>query len=238
MIEIKGLCHTFPDGMPGLTNINLTIARGKKTLLVGKNGSGKTLLMRHIAGLLEPQKGVVLIDGKEPYRDKEARSKVGIVFQNADVQLVRHSVRDELAFGPENIRLPRDEIKRRIKKVSELLDIDHLWDRHPRTLSGGEKRRVSIASVLAMEPEYLFLDEPFANLDWPGICSVLDAIDAVHKSGCTVVLISHDVLWINAFIDRVVLMDKACVVAEGLFYELRDLLIKHGVLPTPDKIGL
>ncbi|MEM5948035.1 ABC transporter ATP-binding protein [Spirochaetia bacterium 38H-sp] len=238
MITIRGLCHFFPDGTPGLDNIELDITKGEKTLLVGKNGSGKTLLMRHIAGLIEPQKGEILIDGLSPYSDTNARKKVGIVFQDADLQLVRHSVYDEIAFGPENMALPKSEIRDRVERTVSLLGLGHIIQRHPRSLSGGEKRRVSIASVLAMEPEYLFLDEPFANLDWPGILSVLDSIESVHKTGCTIVLISHDVLWIRKFVDTVVLMDKAKVIAKSSFEQIEDLLREHGVLPPKDMIGL
>ncbi|ADN02388.1 energy-coupling factor ABC transporter ATP-binding protein [Spirochaeta thermophila] len=215
-IVVEGLSHRFPDGSWGLKDVWLTIHEGERVLLVGRNGSGKTLLMRHLVGLAQPTEGRVLVDGRDVRRDPFfARRRVGLVFQSAEAQLVRHTVRDEVALGPENLGLPGDEVARRVEGVMGRLGISHLAARHPRTLSGGEKRRVAIAGVLVMEPAYLVLDEPFANLDLPGIRSVLEALEVLEREGRGWVVISHEVWWLKDRVDRVVAMEGGRVVLEG-----------------------
>ncbi|AEJ61059.1 ABC transporter related protein [Spirochaeta thermophila DSM 6578] len=215
-IVLEGVSHRFPDGSWGLKDVSLTIWEGERLLVVGRNGSGKTLLMRHLVGLAQPTEGRVLVDGRDVRQDPFfARRRVGLVFQSADAQLVRHTVRDEVALGPENMGLPGEEVARRVEQVMARLGISQLAARHPRTLSGGEKRRVAIAGVLVMEPAYLVLDEPFANLDLPGIRNVLEALDALAEEGRGWVVISHEAWWLRGRAERVVAMEGGRVVLEG-----------------------
>jgi len=171
IIEIDNICHTSADGYRGLNNISLDIKKGEFIILAGRNGSGKTTLLRHLNGLLQPCSGSILVDGKKLATNLVfARKTIGMVFQDADTQIVGDTVFDETAFGLENLKFPRSQITMKVSLILEKLDLLHLKDRHPSSLSGGEKRRLAIAGVLVMDPQVIVFDEPFSNLDYPGIC--------------------------------------------------------------------
>lgn len=216
IIEIDGLGHVFADGRVGLSGVTLTIERGSFVLLAGANGAGKSTLLKHLNGLLLPSSGEVRVAGVSVAADpRRARSLVGMVFQDADSQIVGETVRDDVAFGPENLGWPRRKIDAAVDAALDLLGLQDLAERSPHLLSGGEKRRLAIAGVLAMEPEVIVLDEPFANLDYRGIRQVLGHLVALHASGRTLVVCVHDLEKVLAHGQRLLLIDQGRIVADG-----------------------
>ncbi len=216
IIEIRGLTHRFAGGAIGIQDIDLTIEAGELVVVAGANGSGKTTLLRHLNGLLLAQQGTVRVAGESVARDPaRARRKVGMVFQDADSQIVGETVAEDVAFGPENLGLDRKEIENRVNAALAALNLTDLARQAPHLLSGGEKRRLAIAGVLAMEPEIVVFDEPFSNLDYPATCQVLSQILALHRGGRTLVIATHDLEKIIAHAGRLVLMSLGQVVSSG-----------------------
>lgn len=176
MIEIRNLHHHYPDGTRALNGINLNIPKGEFLLICGPNGSGKTTLIRLISGLLKPTAGSVHVNGLDPIHDsKEVRRLVGMVFQDPDSQIVGETVKEDVAFGPENLGLPLTEITERVDWALHVMGLKDLSEKACYLLSGGEKRRLAIAGVLAMRPQVILFDEPFSFLDYLGIREVLQA---------------------------------------------------------------
>jgi len=216
LIEVKSLSHIFPDGTKALNEVTLDIHAGSFIILAGANGSGKTVFMRHLNGLARPSSGEVLLHGVPVLDDlARARRSIGLVFQDADAQIVGQTVAKDAAFGPENLRLPRTEIDRRVETALEATGLIGFNQRRPHTLSGGEKRRLAVAGVLAMEPDMLVLDEPFTGLDWPGCADLLRVLDIFHGSGKTILLITHDLDKVLAHANRLILMDSGEIKADG-----------------------
>ena len=216
IIEIENLSHRFSDGTIGLDSISLRIRKGEFALITGRNGSGKTTLLRHLNGLLLPTSGTVRLAGISVSQDLvRARQMAGMVFQDADSQIVGETVADDVAFGPENLCLDRAEIKRRVTAALEAVELTAFADHQPYKLSGGEKRRLAIAGVLAMKPSVLIFDEPFSNLDYPGVGSVLRQILSLHGTGHTILLTTHDLEKVIAYSDRLIVMEKGKIVRDG-----------------------
>jgi biotin transport system ATP-binding protein len=216
IIETKKLCHRFADGTLALADVTLCFEEGEFTVIAGANGSGKTTLLRHFNGLLLPGSGSVTVDGLAVEKDlSKTRQKVGMVFQDADSQIVGETVYDDVAFGPENLGLPRTQIDRRVRRALGVVGLAGQEDKRPHHLSGGEKRRLAIAGVLAMEPGVLLMDEPFSNLDYPATCRVLDQILELHRSGHTVIITTHDLEKVVAHAQRLVVMTAGRVVQDG-----------------------
>ena len=239
IIEIENLSHRFADGTVGLKNINLSIPKGAFVVIAGVNGSGKTTLLRHINGLLMPTGGTVYLSGMS-VSENPARSRLmaGMVFQDADSQIVCETVFDDVAFGPENLRLEHDEIERRVVRALRTVGLIDHKDKSTYLLSGGEKRRLAIAGVLAMEPEVLLFDEPFSSLDYPGIKQVLKQIVSLHQSGRTIIVAAHDLENIIAHADRLVIMKEGSVVRDGVPAQLLGELEGFGVRePSASRLG-
>jgi biotin transport system ATP-binding protein len=216
IIEIKDLTCRFSDGTVALEKIRLEVERGSFVVIAGENGSGKTTLLQHINGLVVSREGVVQVDGQSVTGDPmRARQKVGMVFQDADSQIVGETVYDDVAFGPENLGLDPGEIEERVRGALSVVGLQHLARQRPFVLSGGEKRRLAIAGVLAMEPEVILLDEPFANLDYSGLRQVLEKIVLLHKKGHTIIFTTHDLEKIIAHADRLVLLKNGKIVLDG-----------------------
>ena len=216
IIEIENLSHRFADGTHGLKNINLTIEEWTFVVIAGQNGSGKTTLLRHLNGLLLPTTGTVRVAGiPVPENLISARQMVGMVFQDADSQIVGETVSDDVAFGPENLCLDMREVKRRVFRALELVNLLDLKNQRPHLLSGGEKRRLAIAGILAMEPKVLVFDEPFSSLDYPGIKQVLRQIISLNQAGHTILVAAHDLEKVIAHTDRLVIMNHGKVVKDG-----------------------
>lgn len=226
IIKIENLNYIYNPGTPfekmALKDINLNLSRGDFIGLIGHTGSGKSTLVQHLNGLIKPTSGKIIVDGIDITSSnanlKEIRQKVGLVFQYPEHQLFEETIYKDIAFGPKNLGLGEKEIETRVKKAMELVGLDYysLKDRSPFELSGGQKRRVAIAGVLAMKPEVLVLDEPTAGLDPRGRDEVLGRIQGLYEEeGITIILVSHSMEDIARLVNRIVVMHKGEVALEG-----------------------
>lgn len=240
LLEVRELTHRFGDGTLGLSEVSFVLAPGELLLIAGRNGSGKTLLMKHLNGLLRPTSGEVLLEGRPIHENlAEARRRIGLVFQDADSQIVGQTVREDVAFGPGNLRLPDPEIQRRTEASMCAVGIEHLAARPSHLLSGGEKRRLAVAGVLAMDPSIVIFDEPFTALDYPGVSHVLAEILRLHAEGRTLIVITHEVEKILAHTTRVLVLDGGRLVEDGEPSAIIDRFDRYGVRrPVLDERGI
>ena len=226
IINIENLNYVYNPGTPfekkALKNINLNIKKGDFVGLIGHTGSGKSTLVQHLNGLIKPTSGKIIVDGidiiSKDANLKEIRQKVGLVFQYPEHQLFEETIYKDIAFGPKNLGLEDDEIEKRVKKAMELVGLDYnsLKDRSPFELSGGQKRRVAIAGVLAMKPEVLVLDEPTAGLDPRGRDEILGRIQRIYEEeGVTIILVSHSMEDIARLVNRIIVMHNGEIAMEG-----------------------
>ena len=215
MIEFRSVSYAF-DEVSVLEDVSLTIADGEFVVLAGANGSGKTTLLRHCNGLLTPDSGTVLVNETPVSADLiAARSSVGMVFQHPRDQFVAATIGSDVAFGPENLGLAREEIDRRVGESLEAVNLAGREDERIDQLSGGEQSRVAIAGALAMEPTHLVLDEPFTGLDDPARRSVLSRLEALVADGTGILLATHDLRDVLDLSDRIVAMRDGRVVVDG-----------------------
>lgn len=242
-IEIKNLSHTYMKDTvfehKALININLNIEDGEFVGLIGHTGSGKSTLIQHLNVLLKPSEGQIIIDGTDITEKgvplKEIRQKVGLVFQYPEHQLFEETVYKDVAFGPQNLGLSQSEVEERVKEALSLvgLDFDKIKDLSPFELSGGQKRRVAIAGVLAMQPKVIILDEPTAGLDPRGRDEILGEIRRLHeKQKITVILVSHSMEDIANLVDRIVVMSEGKIVLTDTprnVFRQADLLFSIGL---------
>ncbi|MDM8523265.1 ABC transporter ATP-binding protein [Desulfococcaceae bacterium HSG8] len=240
ILEINNLSHRFSDGRMGIEGISLTVREGEFVLISGQNGSGKTTFLRHLNGLLLPSTGAVILDGIPVEEDLvRARQMVGMVFQDADTQIVGETVYDDVAFGPENLCLDRKEIEKRVSGALTAVGLKMFADRRPHLLSGGEKRRLAIAGVLAMKSRVLVFDEPFSNLDYPGIRQILEQILSLHRNGHTIILTTHDLEKVVVHADRLIIMKDGKVVKDGIPDKLIGDVEKFGMrAPCAFRMGM
>jgi biotin transport system ATP-binding protein len=232
MIEISGLHHQYADGTVALKGIDLSIADGEFLLVCGSNGSGKTTLTRILTGLLRPSSGKVSVNGLDSGRSpQEVRRMVGMVFQEADSQIVGETVREDVSFGPENLGLPAGEVVARVGESLRAMNLEGVADKACHLLSGGEKRRLAIAGILAMKPRILVLDEPFSHLDYPGVREVLKHMIQLHRAGHTLVVTTHDVEKVIAHVTRVAVLEKGMLRASGSPEDLVTKLADFGIRP-------
>lgn len=242
-IKIENLTHVYMPKSPfekkALDNVNLVIEDGEFLALIGHTGSGKSTLIQHLNGLLEPTSGRILVDDID-ITNKEAklteiRKKIGLVFQYPEYQLFEETIEKDIAFGPNNLELSSEEVSRRVKKSMEMVGLDYETYKNvsPFDLSGGQKRRVAIAGVIAMEPKVLILDEPTAGLDPQGRDDILEQIKLLHeKYKMTIVLVSHSMEDVGKFAQRIVVMNKGKVELLGKPSEV------FKEVETLEKIGL
>ncbi len=240
IIEIKDLKHRFADGTLGLDGINLKIPEGAFVVVAGSNGSGKTTLIRHLNGLLLPTDGSVIVDGVSVQKDPmRARRLVGMMFQDADSQIVGETVCADVAFGPENLGLDNDQIHARVIRTLAAVGLQDFAEQRPHLLSGGEKRRLAIAGILAMEPRVITFDEPFASLDYPGVRQVLRQILNLHQGGHTILVITHDLEKVIGHADRLIIMQKGKIVRDGAPAEIIGDIETFGVrAPHASHLGM
>jgi len=220
-IQIKNLVHKYNEGTTfervALDNINLEIKGGEFIGLIGHTGSGKSTLIQHLNAIIKPTSGEILLNGEDINADKaklkSVRQRVGLVFQYPEHQLFEMTVYKDVAYGPSNMELNEEEIDKRVRKSLEIVGIDEkFYEKSPFDLSGGQKRRIAIAGVLAMEPEVLILDEPTAGLDPKGRDEILDQIASLKEQmGITVVLVSHSMDDVAKYVDRIIVMNKGSV---------------------------
>jgi len=231
MIETRTLHHSRGDAA-AVDGVSITISDGEYVVLAGPNGAGKTTLVRHFNGLLSPDDGEVLVNDRPVEEDLvAARTAVGMVFQNPRDTFVAATVGGDVAFGPENLGLPRPEIDRRVGAALEAVNMAGRRGERIDALSGGEQARVAIAAALAMEPDHLVLDEPFAGLDWPARQSAVDRLADLSAGGTGVVVVTHDLRDHLALADRVVVMNDGTVTLDAPPDEARDRLEALGVRP-------
>lgn len=203
MIEFDNVTHSFGD-VTALDDVSVTIDEGEFVLLTGANGSGKTTLVRHCNGLLDPDTGSVTVDGVDVSDNPvHARTNIGMVFQRPADMFVAATVGADVAFGPENLGLPRDEIDRRVQTALEAVQMGDHRETRIDELSGGEQARVAIAGALAMEPAFLVLDEPFTGLDFPARCALLEHLDSLNDAGTGIIVVTHDLRDLLGRADRV-----------------------------------
>lgn len=226
---VKDLCFAYNGQMPALEHINLTIQPGEKLAILGSNGSGKSTLLKILDGLYFPSSGTVSAFGQiiseQALRDDrfnfDFRSRVGFVFQDSDAQLFMPSVWDEVAFGPLQLGVDQVEVTRRVESALQDLHIEKLRDRPPHQLSGGEKKRVALASILSLSPEVWMLDEPSAGLDPRSVSWLKDFIMTQGRAGKTVVFSTHDLAFVQAIADRVYVLDELHqIITEGIPAEI------------------
>jgi biotin transport system ATP-binding protein len=231
MIETRNLLHRRGD-VVAVDGVSISIGDGAYVILAGPNGAGKTTLVRHFNGLLEPDRGDVLVNDRPVAEDLvAARTSVGMVFQNPRDTLVAATVGGDVAFGPENLGLPPEEIDRRVVSALEAVNMAGRREERIDQLSGGERARVAVAGALAMEPDHLVLDEPFAGLDWPARQSVMEQLSALSDGGTGVVAVTHDLRDHLAVADRVIVMDDGQVVLDAPPADARERLEPLGVRP-------
>jgi cobalt/nickel transport system ATP-binding protein len=237
LLVVDDVSYSYLDRFPALDKVSLTVRRGEKVALLGANGCGKSTLLKVVDGLVFPDSGTYRAFGSEVTEDnledeqfnQGFRGRVGFIFQNSDAQVFSPSVREELAFGPLNMGLPRDEVEARVADTLTMLDIHDLAERAPYQLSGGEKKRVAIASVLVMNPEVLLFDEPTAALDPRTQQWLMELIVELNQAGKTIVLATHDLDTLDVLADRcLVFSEEHRIVGEGAPAELlaeRQLLL-------------
>ncbi len=218
MLKVEGLRYKYPDGTNALNGVNIDVAKGEFLAILGANGSGKTTLLKHLNGLLKPTVGSIILDGKKlsELKPSEVFRKVGMVFQDPNDQLLAPSVEEDVAFGPLNLSLKYDEIMSRVMNALESVEMEKCAKKTIYSLSYGQRKRICIAGILAMEPEVLVLDEPTSGLDPDGVKSVMKLLkDLNERRGITTIIATNSVDLVPVYMSRVVIMDKGKVVKEG-----------------------
>lgn len=242
IIELRQLTHIYSQGTPfehvALQNVDLTVAPGEYLAVIGRTGSGKSTLMQHLNGLLRPTSGQVLFEGEDIWGSKErtrqVRFQVGLVFQYPEYQLFEETVYRDIAFGPTNMGLDQAEVDRRVRQAARFVGLsDHTLEKSPFDLSGGQKRRVAIAGVIAMEPKVLILDEPTAGLDPAGAAQILGNIRAYHREKkAAIILVSHSMNEVAREAQRLVVFRDGTIPYSGTPQEV----FSHG--SELEKMGL
>lgn len=225
ILEVRDLCHVYSVGTPfqhaAIEHMNFTVSPGELIGIIGHTGSGKSTLIQHLNGLLKPTSGQILFKGEDIWKDKaftrSIRFKVGLVFQYPEYQLFEETVYKDIAFGPANMGLGKEEIDRRVREAARFVGIPAAQlEKSPFDLSGGQKRRVAIAGVIAMEPEVLILDEPTAGLDPEGREAILENIQQYRKAkNATILMVSHAMEDVARMADRLLVLDHSRVYMDG-----------------------
>jgi cobalt transport protein ATP-binding subunit len=217
ILKIEDLHYAYGNGKSALNGVNVDIYEGEKIAVIGSNGSGKSTFFLNVDGVLTPEQGKII------YRDTvinkknltELRKNIGIVFQDADNQIIASTVRAEVGFGPMNLKLPKDEVLKRVDEALEYMNISHLKDRPPHYLSGGEKKRVSIADIIAMKSEIIIFDEPTAALDPLNAMMLEDVLLKLGTEGKTMLISTHDVDFTYRWAERVLVFNEGKIIADG-----------------------
>lgn len=216
-VSARGLVYTYEGGERALDGVDVEIRRGEFSALVGQNGSGKTTLAKHFNGILRSNVGSVTVEGRDVsvLSTTELAAHIGYCYQNPDHQIFASSVRAELEFGPRNLGVPEDVVATRADRLLDLVGLTHRADEYPFGLSRGERQKIAVASVLAMEPDIVVVDEPTTGLDWRGGEAMMDVMRRMHREGKTVIVITHDMHVVAEYAQRVIVMAGGRKVADG-----------------------
>lgn len=242
-IEIESVSYRYEEtNHDALSDVSLGIERGECVALLGPNGSGKTTLIKHLNGLLKPQTGRVAINGvstRERTIAQLART-VGYVFQNPDHMIFADSVEEEVSFGPRNLGMAKDDIRRRVDEVLAFTSLAPYRETHPMSLSGGEKQRLALAAIIVSNPEILILDEPTTGLDYKSVQSMVHLVTRLKNEGKTIILVTHDMSLVSRIATRAVVMLDGSVVADGtplaIFSDKE--LVERAYLEQPPALAL
>lgn len=214
ILQVRGLCYAYDEEKPALRDVSLDIGAGERIAVLGTNGAGKSTFFLCLNGVLKPHKGEILLHGKTPAKHA-LQEHVGVVFQNADDQMIAPTVLAEVSFGPMNLRLPREEVCRRVHRAIEAMGLEAYTNRPPHDLSGGEKKRVSIADVLAMESNIILFDEPTASLDPTGSDMLEHVLEDLSAAGKTLLISTHDMDFAFRWAERVVVFSGGQIIDDG-----------------------
>ncbi|MGC8621989.1 MAG: ABC transporter ATP-binding protein, partial [Caldisphaera sp.] len=218
LIEMKKIRFNYPDGTLALKEINLDIYKGEFLAIIGQNGSGKTTMAKIMAGILKPTEGQLIIDGKDVTRTKikNIASRVGYIFQNPDHQLFEQTIAEEISYGPKNLGIKGDELIRRVTKSMEIVGLPESYTKeNPFTLSKGWRQKVAIASILAMEPDVIIVDEPTTGQDFPQADKILNFLSALNKAGKTIIIITHDMTFVARYCNRAIVVNGGEILLDG-----------------------
>jgi len=217
VIAVETISFHYPGAAHALRNVRLEIAEGEFIALVGQNGSGKTTLAKHFNGLLRPEAGRILLRGEDIAARETAdlASTIGYCYQNPDHQIFAATVFEEIEFGPRNLGVSEDEVVHRTRRLLDLVKLRGEAERYPFSLGRGQRQRLAVASVLAMEPSIVVVDEPTTGLDWQGGEAMMEVMAELHREGRTVVIITHDMNIVAEYAQRVVVMANGTIVADG-----------------------
>lgn len=219
MLEVKNIKYSYNTNYKAIKGVSLKVEKGEMVALLGKNGAGKSTLFLHLNGIYRPDEGQVFIDGEELKYDKKSllkfRQKVGIVFQNPDDQIFAPTVEEDVAFGPLNLGLPMEEVQDRVEEVLVRVGMSGYEKTAPHHLSGGQKKRVAIAGILAMKPEIMVLDEPTAGLDPQGVVLLSKLLRELNEEGITIIISTHDVDLVPIYAQKVFVLVDGLLIGEG-----------------------
>lgn len=242
ILEIKDLCYSYSSDNNALKKINLTIHKGEKIAVMGSNGAGKSTFFLNINGVLNPDAGEIIYRGKKITRKdlNELRKNIGIVFQDADNQIIASTVLAEVSFGPMNLKLPREEVEKRVYEALKYMNITEFKDRPPHYLSGGEKKRVSIADIIAMKSEIIIFDEPTAALDPLNAEMLEEVLEKLSDENKTMLISTHDVDFAYRWAERIVVFAGGEIIADGTPLEVfkNDSVLKRANLKRPTMLDI
>ena len=242
IVEVKDVQFNYPGSVKAIGGVSFGISKAERVAILGPNGSGKSTLILLMAGLLTPLKGEITVFNEKTSSKnfQKIRQRIGVVFQDPDDQLFTQSVIDDIEYGPKNLRLPENEVKDRSSQVLEKMGIQHLKDRPPHRLSFGEKKKVSLATALVMKPDLLILDEPTANLDLVSRRGLIGTLNELNREGTTIIVSTHDVEALPELADRVIVINRGCLVGAGATSEVlqNQKLLESACLEPPAIVKL
>ena len=236
ILRLENVSYAYPDGPLAVDHLSVSVAKGERLAVLGRNGAGKSTFFLLCNGILEPDHGTIYCDGKAVSRKKkdllELHRRVGIVFQEAENQILAVTVEGEVSFGPLNLELPMEEVQRRTEASLQSMGLEAYADRSPQYLSGGEKKRVTIADILAMQPDVILLDEPTASLDPENAVRLEQTLDALTQAGIALLVSTHDVDFAARFASRGLVFSRGKLMADGPLHTIfsqDDLLLEAGL---------
>jgi energy-coupling factor transport system ATP-binding protein len=242
-VRIENLCCRHEDGSETLKNVSLEIKHGEFLALLGHNGAGKTTLAGHLIGFYRPSSGRILLNGKDTgnFSTAQLSQQIGYLFQNPDSQIFTDSILEEVCFGLKNLKIPEEEIKRRVNSALEMMELSAYKNRYPQALSRGQRQRLAVASILALEPDLMILDEPTTGQDRGHICKFLDKIRELNRLGKTVILITHDMELAAEYSKRVIVMKQGEILLDGpaaeVFSSSEELSTAGLIPPLPSRLS-